>query len=206
MDRLQGVQRILRMSGLGEASRLDEPTNPSPSGRAHKALEDASRTIQADGWHFNIRKDVTLTPMADGRIEVPFNAIKIDTDGPDSNIDVIQRGSYLYRVDTNTDVFDRPIKVRMILYEDFDCLPFDMQEYIAAYAAERMLRTYMLRQESGRASVAEQTRLRDTEAELVRLRVKAKRYDQRTSDRVLTVDGMHGLYFRGTIFGNTVRR
>lgn len=61
MTTLEAVNTVLSSIGYAEVSALETGTN-SGAGQAESALTRQSRKLQAEGWHFNKRFNVTLSP------------------------------------------------------------------------------------------------------------------------------------------------
>ena len=59
---LESVNEILRRLGKSPVSSLH--AGPLAT-RAQRALEDENRALQREGWHFNTKYNVTLSPVAD---------------------------------------------------------------------------------------------------------------------------------------------
>lgn len=107
----------------------------SDAGEAERILDDCELEVQSQGWHYNTRKDVTMTPNGDDEILVDSTVIEIDTYGVDVEMDVANVGGKLYDLDDNTFSFDDTIKVWYTLRYDFVCIPLQIRTYIAKYAA-----------------------------------------------------------------------
>lgn len=105
---------------------------PISATTALAALNEVSKEVQSEGWHFNSEKNVTLSPI-DGSITVPPDAVQIDTE--DTSLDIIQRGSVLFDRANNTTTFTKSIKVNLLRLLDWDSLPEEARRYITLRAS-----------------------------------------------------------------------
>lgn len=105
---------------------------PISATTALSALNEVSKEVQSEGWHFNSEKNVTLSPVGGG-ITVPSDAVQVDTD--DKSLDIIQRGSVLFDRANNTTTFTKSIKVSLLRLLDWDSLPEEARRYITLRAS-----------------------------------------------------------------------
>jgi hypothetical protein len=105
---------------------------PVSATTALSALNEVSKEIQSEGWHFNSEKNVTLSPV-DGSITVPTDAVQVDAD--DKSLDIVQRGSSLFDRTNNTSTFTKSIKVNLMRLLDWDSLPEEARRYITLRAS-----------------------------------------------------------------------
>ena len=105
---------------------------PVSASTALSALNEVSKEVQSEGWHFNSEKNVTLSPVA-GSITVPTDAVQVDSD--DKSLDVVQRGGVLFDRANNTSTFTESIKVNLIRLLDWDDLPEEARRYITLRAS-----------------------------------------------------------------------
>jgi hypothetical protein len=105
---------------------------PISATTALAALNEVSKEVQSEGWHFNSEKNVTLSPV-DGSITVPTDAVQVDTD--DKSLDIIQRGAVLFDRANNTTTFTKSIKVNLLRLLDWDSLPEEARRYITLRAS-----------------------------------------------------------------------
>ena len=106
---------------------------------AKACLLEASRDVQAHGWHFNSDHALSLPPDEEGRINLPSNCMRVDTIGPDQRRDVVQRGLRLYDRRRRSFEFKAPVLVDMVVMLDFDELPEYARRYIAIVAQRRFV-------------------------------------------------------------------
>jgi hypothetical protein len=121
----------LSSSGLGDVSA------------AKTRLHNTSRAVQMAGWHFNSEENYELSPTVDGFLQLPLNALKVDTTKEFTSKDVTTRGFRLYNRTDHTYIFDAPLKVDMVLFLAFEELPEAARNYITIKAA-RAFQSYVL--------------------------------------------------------------
>lgn len=132
--RLDAVNTILTSCGEQPVSVLSNTT--ADAANAAALLDEVSREVQAEGWHFNTEKDVPLTPDSSKLINLPDNAIKVDVDPfAYPAIDPVQRGTKLYDRAARSYEFSSPIKAEVVYALPFEELPEQARRYIATKAA-----------------------------------------------------------------------
>lgn len=134
MTKLDAVNLILRASGLRTVAAL-QTDSASDAAEAERILDECELEVQSQGWHYNTRKDVELSPNGDDELLVDSNIIEIDTYGEDAHLDVANVGGKLYDLEDNTFEFDESVKVQYTLRYEFACIPLQIRTYIAKYAA-----------------------------------------------------------------------
>jgi hypothetical protein len=82
MTELEAVNQMLR-------SINEQPVQSLTSGQldaeqAQSILDQTSREIQAEGWHANTRRSVSLTKNSDDQFAVGVNVLSVDSVNPDS--------------------------------------------------------------------------------------------------------------------------
>lgn len=125
------------LSVIGEA-----PVNslmgalPADVAVARNTLQETSREVQLEGWHFNSEDDFPLTPQADGTITLPPGVFRVTLQEPDSR-DVIIRGRKLY--DRSGHTFKFQEEIRGIIYRllTFEELPEAFRWYVTIRAARK---------------------------------------------------------------------
>ena len=136
MTKLEGVQQVMLLSGMGKPS-MPDPGGTSEEGKAEEWLDRMDLAVQADGWYDTHREEVELSPDGSGNINLPSGTIAAYPDGTDAWRKVEQRGSRLYDVDEDTYTFTSSIKVKLEQRLEFACLPTPIQRYIVALAAKK---------------------------------------------------------------------
>ncbi len=131
--KLEAVNSMLGHIGESPVNSISD-TNALPvsAATAITVLDETSREVQTEGWHFNTEKDVTLTPNS-GTITLPTDALQIDTS--DSSVDIVQRGSTLFDRKSNSSTFTADLKVTLLRLLDWDYLPETARRYVTLRAA-----------------------------------------------------------------------
>jgi len=136
VTKLTAVNLILRKSGVPGAVTALATDGRSNASEAERCLDEESLAIQSEGWYFNTRRNVELTPdSATSEIALPANTITIDADGADHWRNVTQQGEKLFDLDNNTDEFSGSLRCRYVTFWAFHCIPEPVANYIACQAA-----------------------------------------------------------------------
>tara|TARA_B100000963_G_scaffold292966_1_gene263260 strand:+ start:764 stop:1363 length:600 start_codon:yes stop_codon:yes gene_type:complete len=148
---------------------------PVSAANAVTILEETSKEVQSEGWHFNTEKDISLVGnAATGTITLDADILQVDHEGTD-DVDIVQRGSVLFDRKNNSSIFNDTIKVTIVRYLDWDSLPEQARRYITLRAA--------------RALQARLVGSRDLEALIIRDEFAAKanleNSDNNNSDRTI---------------------
>lgn len=136
MNKLEAVNAVLRRVGKHPVTALDTG-GISEAGRIEAVIDDVERQVQYEGWGYNRRTNVTLTPDSGNgdKIAVPDGVISIDIE--DGSRKVIQRGDYLFDQDNNTDAFGSSVTVTYTLRMSWCSIPPVIREFIVAEAASQ---------------------------------------------------------------------
>jgi hypothetical protein len=169
MNKLDAVNHILRRTGGRPVSALDTDGN-STQAEVERFIDDEEIRVQVEGFQYNLRENVELTPGGDDKIGVPASVLWIDAS--EATDDVVQVGGNLYDRTNNTFTFDDGVlKVEYALRIGFECIPLPIRQYIVARAARRFNTAHG--HASRDASLAEE--------ELI-ARVQARRYNNNVGD------------------------
>ena len=138
---LDAVNQILSSVGQAPVTTLNLQ-NPEVS-IALNTLREVNKTVQAEGWTFNIERHYKLTADAvTFKIEYPSNALSIDTYKYQhfDDFNPVRRGGFLY--DRNEHTYEwkdgtdpRVLTCDIIWYWEFSDVPPAIQAYITAKAA-----------------------------------------------------------------------
>ena len=134
---IDAVNTILSTVGEPPVSSLDDPLQ-ADSSIARNTLDEVSREVQTQGWHFNTVREVVLTPDgADSdRIKVGDNVVRVDLETQHTgSYDIVQRGSYLYDRKGQTSAFSGTLKATVIYVLEWDELPEPARRYITVRAS-----------------------------------------------------------------------
>ena len=102
---------------------------------ARNVLNEVSRAVQTEGWHFNTEADYPLVPETSGEIRPPSNCVKVKVDRRDQlDFDVVQRGERLYNKKGHTFQFSRTLHVTVTLLLPFEQMPEAARRYITVRA------------------------------------------------------------------------
>ena len=107
---------------------------PPSAALAKGVLDEVSREVQQEGWHFNTAQDYTLEANASGKFVLPDNVLQVDT--VDTSYDVVQRGTALFDRKNYTDTFtEDELKVNITFLLEYEELPEQARRYIALKAS-----------------------------------------------------------------------
>lgn len=130
---LDAVNEMLRSIGQGTISSM-EFSESVDAENAKAILHDTSRKVQSRGWWFNREREYPLLPDVDGTITLPTNVLKFSPTAEFRG--VVNRGQRLYDTENHTYIFEqgKALKAGIVWFLDFDELPQDARNYIAARA------------------------------------------------------------------------
>ncbi len=114
-------------------SIVDTNALPVTAAMAVTIVDEVSREVQSEGWHFNTEDNVELSPDSQGNITIPQDIIELDV--ADKTVDVVQRGLSLFDKRNNTTTFKDKITVSLIRLLDWDSLPEVARRYITLRAS-----------------------------------------------------------------------
>ena len=142
MTELEAVNVLLTTIGEAPVNTLDgnQVTDVSI---AKQVLNEVSREVQAQGWHFNTEQDIELTPNISGDIAIPADTARIDA----QDFNTVVREDKLFNLTARTFTFASKIKVDIVYYQDFSVLPQQAKKYITTRAA-RIFSDRLLNSES----------------------------------------------------------
>jgi hypothetical protein len=107
---------------------------PPSAALAKGVIDEVSREVQQDGWHFNTAQDYTLEANASNKFVLPDNVLQVDT--VDTTYDVVQRGTALFDRKNYTDTFTvDELKVNITFLLEYEELPEQARRYIALKAS-----------------------------------------------------------------------
>lgn len=134
--KLEAVNTMLGFIGEAPLGSLEETTGVGDAPMAEKVLDEISREVQSQGWHFNTEYDVELVPDASKYLVFSDSIIRVDIDrGRYPNNDVTLRGQKLYDKTNKTYEFDEELKGETVTLFDWDDLPEPARRYITLRAA-----------------------------------------------------------------------
>jgi hypothetical protein len=134
---LAAVNTMLGYIGEAPVNSISNTSElPVSAANAVTILDETSREVQSEGWHFNIIKDYVLSPVNDA-ITLPANTLQVDHEGTD-DVDLVQRGLSLYDRKNQTSTFTTDIKVAIVLEQEWDDLPEQARRYITLKATRSL--------------------------------------------------------------------
>lgn len=134
-SKLEAVNTMLGYIGESPVNSIASATAlPHSAALAKNILDEVSREVQSEGWHFNTIEDFKLaqgTPA--GTFQVPSNTLQVDVN--DLSVDIVQRGLSLFNRTKNTYTFtETTLTVDMTFLLDWEELPEQARRYIAIKA------------------------------------------------------------------------
>ena len=139
-SKLDAVNTMLGVIGEMPVNSLGSGTQRSANVvLAENVLDETSREIQSEGWHFNTEHKYKLSKDAStNRIILPLNTLRVDTEvGKYTDIDIVQRGTSLYDRKNHTHKFDKDLEVSIIFLLSFIEMPEQFRSYVAIRAARK---------------------------------------------------------------------
>lgn len=134
---LEAVNTMLGYLGEAPVNSIANTAElPVSAANAVTILDETSREVQSEGWHFNTTEDHVLSPVADA-ITLPLNILQVDHEGSD-DVDLVQRGLTLYDRKNRTSTFTKDIKVTIVELLDWDSLPEQARRYITLRATRSL--------------------------------------------------------------------
>lgn len=133
---LEAINQMLFAIGESPVNQV-ENSGLVDAAVALRTLNNVSREVQKNGWHWNTEVNYSLAPDTDGNLTLPAGTLKVDTVGADACLDLVHRGSRLYDRVNHTYTFTRPVLVELVVMLDFEELPEAARNFIALRAARR---------------------------------------------------------------------
>lgn len=136
-SKLEAVNIML--SAIGEA-----PVNRLSSGlveaeTAEIILNQTSRSVQAEGWHFNRETNVTIAPDLKGQIVLSTTVIRADQMlNSNREIDLTQRGNRMYDRKNHTFSVNSDVSLDIVYELEFEQLPAVARKYITLVSARKL--------------------------------------------------------------------
>lgn len=98
-------------------------------------LRNTSRKIQKKGWSFNTEEHYELSLNGDSEVQLPANTLSCDLTIENGQVDLVQRGLYLYDRKNHTYVLASNPKCTIVFFLAWDELPEAARDYITIKAA-----------------------------------------------------------------------
>jgi hypothetical protein len=133
-SKLDAINWMLTSIGEAPINQLGGSTTVDAD-IAEQTLDEISRQIQSIGWHFNSEKEYLLVRANDKRISITSDIVRVDVSKLTYlDIEVVQRGDYLYDSKNHTYEFDYDLKADLVKLLDWDYLPQPFRTYITTKA------------------------------------------------------------------------
>lgn len=134
-SKLNAVNTMLGYITEAPVNSIADTTALPPSAAIAKGiLDEVSREVQQDGWHFNTAQNYTLEVNSNNEFVLPDNTLQVDS--VDHSYDVVQRGTKLFDRENYTSEFTMDeIKVDITFLLDFEELPEQARRYITLKAS-----------------------------------------------------------------------
>ena len=135
--KLEAVNTMIAVIGEAPVNTLGGTAVPITVVQAENVLDETSRAVQSEGWHFNTEHEYPFTPDAtNSKITLPSNVLTIDL-APQiyTDVDPVQRGNTLYDRKNHTDVWTKEVKASVTFQLDFTEIPEQFRNYITIKAA-----------------------------------------------------------------------
>jgi len=135
--KLEAVNTMIAVIGEAPVNTLGGTAVPITVVQAENVLDETSRAVQSEGWHFNTEHEYPFTPDAtNSKITLPSNVLTIDLDPQIyTDVDPVQRGNTLYDRKNHTDVWTKEVKASVTFQLDFTEIPEQFRNYITIKAA-----------------------------------------------------------------------
>jgi hypothetical protein len=135
---LNAINEVLAAVGQAPVTTLDQ-TNPDVS-IIQQTLNNVSREVQSEGWHFNKEVNYELIPQSDKTIPIPDNMLQVDLSTRyHGGKSVVRRNGKLYdkwkEPRSEAYQFDDKVYADIVWYFDWEDLPTPIMDYIVARTA-----------------------------------------------------------------------
>lgn len=145
-SKLESINVMMTAIGESPVNTITSSTTTDVS-IAIQILDNVSREVQSAGWHFNTDTNYTLSRNTTNHIELPANALRVDTSNSDAHLDLVERARKLWDRENHTYVLTKDIKVNITWLLEFTELPETARRYITIRAT-RIFQDRMLASET----------------------------------------------------------
>lgn len=171
--KLQLVNDVLRRLGKMPIAALGMGALAT---QVENVLDDEARAVQRQGWQFNTKYDVEMTPNSSSKLDVRTletgDVFHIDTFGADAGENLTRQGDFLYDLGNNSDTFTGSIRVTYAYELAVDAIPEAFQDWVSSRTAMRV----------GATQGAEAAEMQLMQIEVMRNESIARRDEIRRSD------------------------
>ena len=143
-SKLEAVNTMIGVIGESPINSISGSSLPVSVVTALNVLDEVSREVQSEGWHYNTEHIYPLVRNTSNKFSLPSNTLKIDVPIDKYNdIDIVQRGSTLYDRKNHTDVFSADLDVSITFELIFEELPQQFRNYITIRAARKFANRFL---------------------------------------------------------------
>ncbi len=143
-SKLEAVNTMIGVIGESPINSISGSSLPVSVVTALNVLDEVSREVQSEGWHYNTEHEYPLVRDTSNKFNLPSNTLKIDVPIDKYNdIDLVQRGSTLYDRKNHTDVFSEDLDVSITFELTFEELPQQFRNYITIRSARKFANRFL---------------------------------------------------------------
>lgn len=103
-------------------------------------LEEVRRAVCLEKWHFNSEEEKSFSRDTNNKIPVPSNVVRLDvSSGYNTDVDVAQRGDFLYDRKNHTFTFDSDLTCDVVYDLPWTDLPEAARRYIMIRATRTIV-------------------------------------------------------------------
>lgn len=134
--RIEAINTMLSVIGEPPVNSLSG-VNRADVLIASAILDEVSRDIQSEGWHFNTDEKVPFIPDSSGVIAVPDNVLRLEMTDTTYGKDLVIRDNKIFNKSTLSDIWDpsTTLYCTVVYLFDVDTIPQAARHYIAIRAA-----------------------------------------------------------------------
>lgn len=134
--RLEAINTMLSVIGEPPVNSL-AGVNRADVLIASAILDEVSRDVQAEGWHFNTDDKVPFVPDTNGYIAVPENVLRLDMTEEVYGKDLVIRDGKIFNKATLSDIWPAgtTIYCTVVYLFEFDTTPQAARHYMTIRAA-----------------------------------------------------------------------
>lgn len=142
--KLEAVNTMLGVIGESPVNTISGSSLPVSVVTALNVLDEVSREVQSEGWHFNTEFEYPMVRNSSNQFPLPTNTLKIDVPiDKYTDVDIVQRGTTLYDRKNHTDVFDEDMDVTITFELTFEELPQQFRTYVNIKAARKFANRFL---------------------------------------------------------------
>lgn len=140
-DTLDAVNTVLQVIGEAPVNTVVNSESVDVAD-ALNAINEQSRALQSEGWHWNEEIDLKLIPNNADQIPLPSNCLHVNhaywsVSGSRLPALISERARKLYNGDTHSYTFTDPVYVDMLVILDFEEMPEYARRYVTIVAAQQ---------------------------------------------------------------------